>query len=137
MISIINNGQLISETNYWQTEHARRGFFFLSWNAGAARLLVPGAQRALIRETAGTEYVIISRGNLQGRDALEIMFEDHSDSPYAIHMVAEQCDRLFPAEGDGVVFPLTLWTEAGLQGTYTARYRESGSLPDLSPWSSH
>lgn len=41
MITISNDGQKIVSTNYWDTEHAKRGFLYLSWNAGAGRLLLP------------------------------------------------------------------------------------------------
>ena len=44
----------------------------------------------------GAEYVIISKGTLDGRDALELVFEDGSDAPFVIHMLSEQCDRLLP-----------------------------------------
>jgi hypothetical protein len=41
LLSICNSGQDISDTNFWDSEIASRGFTFLSWNAGAARLMVP------------------------------------------------------------------------------------------------
>ncbi|WP_246538678.1 hypothetical protein [Nissabacter archeti] len=66
MITFQNDGQLIAWTNYWQSELAIKGFFFLSWNAGAARLLIPDVHQGLLRETTGTEFVIITRGKLQG-----------------------------------------------------------------------
>ncbi len=38
-IEIGNKGTEIVKTNYWQLEPAKKGFCYLSWNAGAARLL--------------------------------------------------------------------------------------------------
>ncbi|WP_179944763.1 hypothetical protein [Pantoea septica] len=46
-IIIGNEGQSIKQTNYWYTEHAATGLDFMSWKAGAARLLVPEAAKAL------------------------------------------------------------------------------------------
>ena len=48
MIMIGNDGPLIARTNYFETELAKNGYFYLSWNAGAARLLVPESQNAFI-----------------------------------------------------------------------------------------
>lgn len=46
-IIIGNEGQSIKQINYWDTEHAATSLVFLSWKAGAARLLVPDAAKAL------------------------------------------------------------------------------------------
>jgi hypothetical protein len=62
MFEIINQGQSIQSTTYWDTDHARAGYFYLSWNAGTARLLVPDIQKPLLREMQGTREVIVSRG---------------------------------------------------------------------------
>lgn len=96
MFFIENEGQAVAGTDYWQSVQAQAGYVYLSWNAGAARLLVPDAAKHLLREMRGAEYVIISKGALHGRDALELVFEDGSDAPFVIHMLSEQCDRLLP-----------------------------------------
>ncbi|EMM5219898.1 hypothetical protein WA205_004928, partial [Escherichia coli] len=83
MFFIENEGQAVAGTDYWQSVQAQAGYVYLSWNAGAARLLVPDAAKHLLREMRGAEYVIISKGTLDGRDAL-----------FVIHMLSEQCDRL-------------------------------------------
>ena len=49
MITITNQGQRITSTNYWDSDNARAGYLYLSWNAGAARLMVPDTQKAVIR----------------------------------------------------------------------------------------
>ncbi|END9375625.1 hypothetical protein ABMH76_004694, partial [Escherichia coli] len=76
MFFIENEGQAVARTDYWQSVQAQAGYVYLSWNAGAARLLVPDAAKHLLREMRGAEYVIISKGTLHGRDALELVFED-------------------------------------------------------------
>lgn len=61
MFFIENEGQAVARTDYWQSVQAQAGYVYLSWNAGAARLLVPDAAKHLLREMRGAEYVIISR----------------------------------------------------------------------------
>ena len=134
MITIVNQGQILKSTNYWDSELARNGYFFLSWNAGAGRLLIPDAHKASIREMKTGREVIISRGKLDGRDALELMFEDGSDSPYCIHLVAEQCDRLIPDTDQGGGFVVALWTRGGMKLRIPGRYRVVEALPCLDPW---
>jgi len=103
-IQIENRGQAIVKTNYWDSEYAQAGMFYLSWNAGAARLLVPDAQKLTLPEMRTAKYVIVSRGPWDdhgGRDALELLFEDGSDAPFAVHLVSEQTDRPDPGDGSG------------------------------------
>jgi hypothetical protein len=132
-LTIENDGQDIRETNYWQSEHARRGYVYLSWNDGAARLLVPQALEVELAEMRAAISVIVSRGHMNGRDALELLFEDGSDNPYCIHLGSEQTDRLLPASEQGRSFDFTVWTANGKQLQLPARYRVA-SLPYLKPW---
>lgn len=134
MFTFENQGQRLLKTNYWASEHAQAGYFFLSWNAGAARLLIPDAQKSALKDMKTAKEVIISRGKWQGRDALELLFEDGTDSPYAIHLVSEQTDRLIPEEQQGGGFVVTLWTCGGLKARLTGKYRVVDTLPDLRPW---
>ena len=137
MFFIENEGQAVAGTDYWQSVQAQAGYVYLSWNAGAARLLVPDAAKHLLREMRGAEYVIISKGALHGRDALELVFEDGSDAPFVIHMLSEQCDRLLPENNQGGGFVVTVWTRGGNQLRYPGKYRVVENLPDVSPWSEH
>ena len=56
MFFIENEGQAVAGTDYWQSVQAQAGYVYLSWNAGAARLLVPDAAKHLLREMRGAEY---------------------------------------------------------------------------------
>ena len=40
-MEIRNADQKVRATTYWGTEHARRGYLYLSFNGGALRVLVP------------------------------------------------------------------------------------------------
>lgn len=138
LFTIENNGPEILATNYWQSEHAARGYLYLSINAGAFRLLVPPAQEVTISEMLTGREAIISRGpwaDQGGREALEILFEDLTDAPYSVCILAEQCDRL-PADSDRnrTDLLLSIWTTAGKAGEMPARYRKVKRVPWLKPW---
>jgi hypothetical protein len=100
-ITVGNRGEDISleSTNYWDSEMAHRGNLFLSWNAGAGRLLVPDCLTSAIPEMLTGSVAVISRGPWpagQKADAIEIMFEDDSDSPFCMHLSVEQCSQMLP-----------------------------------------
>ncbi|HAF2404047.1 TPA: hypothetical protein H2W70_004108 [Salmonella enterica] len=137
LITIENSGQAITKTNYWQTEYAEKGFVFLSWNAGAARLLVPDSIKSILREMKTAHYVIISRGQYEGRDAFELLFEDNSDNPFCLHIMAEQTDRMLPESDQGSGFVVTIWTRGGQKHRFEGKYREVAILPCLESWSEH
>lgn len=140
MLTIKNQGQTIVETNFFDLEQAKKGFFYLSWNAGAARLLVPDAHIDLVQDMKVAEFVIVSRGpwREQGnRDALELLFEDHSDIPFVIQLMAEQTDRLLPEEDQGSGFVVIVQTRQGAQATLPGRYREVAEIPCMEPWRAH
>lgn len=141
-IELQNNGQEIISTNYFDTTHAQRGYFYLSSNAGAFRLLVPDGQIPVIEECKTATEVIISRGPWpeQGRqDAIEILFEDRSDSPYAIHLSSEQVDRL-PLDQDQDIrgqpprWRFAAWARAGKALELPCRYRRVKEIPCLRKW---
>jgi hypothetical protein len=142
LIQFVSNGPEIISTNYWQTKHAQRGLFYLSTNAGCFRLLVPAVQEGAIAEMATAREVIISRGVWPERgrhDALEILFEDDSDSPFALHIVTEQVDRLPDASdrdrpGQPARWKLAVWTEAGKLLELPCRYRLVKKIPCLKPF---
>lgn len=134
---IENSGRSIASTDYWQSEAARAGYCYLSWNAGAARLLVPDACKHFLPEMRAAKYVIVSRGPWRdqgGRDALELLFEDDSDSPFCLHLVAEQTDRLLPEDNQGGGFVVTAWTREGEEFSLPGRYRVVAEIPCLEPW---
>jgi len=137
MITIENSGQRIISTNYWDTEHAKKGYFYLSWSAGAGRILIPDTQKSVLREMKPATEVIVSRGpwaENDGREALELLWEDGSDTPYVITLVTEQCDRLIPDTDQGGGFVIAAWTRSGLKQRWTGKYRIVDSLPWLQPW---
>jgi len=135
LLKIENDGPEIVSTNYWGTEHAAKGFCYLSLNAGTARLLVPKPMEPQIPEMiTGVSMAIITRGELKGRECLEFLFEDGSDSPFALHISTEQADRLFSDADRNKEFRVAIWTEGGKQAEFPGRYRKAKRLPYLKPW---
>jgi hypothetical protein len=134
---ILNDGPTVSETDYFDSPAAKAGYLYLSWNAGAARLLLPDNRHGWLNEMATAREVIISRGPwsaARGRDALELMFEDDSDAPFAIRLTMEQTDRL-PTEAviaDGL--ELHVLTRNGQMLRLPARYRRVSAVPCMQPW---
>jgi hypothetical protein len=138
MLTILNQGQAIRETNYLDSDHAQAGLCYLSWNAGAARLLVPDLSKHLLPWMKGGREVIVSRGpwtDQGGRDALELLWEDDTHSPPCLHLVAELTDRLIPDYQQGGGFVVTAWTRGGMEGRWPGKYRVVPQIPDLSHWS--
>lgn len=137
MIQIDNESQKILSTNYWESEDALRGMLFLSWNAGAARVLLPDSHVLLLKEMQSGKYVIISRGpwTEQGdREGLELLFEDNSYSPFCLYLLAEQCDRLLPDTDQKSNFSVNVWTREGEKLRLPGKYRQVESVPSLAPW---
>lgn len=140
MITVENAGQRIVRTNYWTSEQAIAGYFYLTWNAGAGRILIPDAQKSALREMRSAEMVIVSSGpwiEHSGRMALELLFEDSSDIPFCLHMVAEQTDRMLPDTDQGGGFVITAWTRGGEKGRWPGRFRKVESIPCLDSWTEH
>ena len=139
MLEITNEGPAIVSTNYWETDFAEAGAVYLSVNAGTFRLLLPDRLNPALNNMRTAREVIISRGPWPAQrrtDAIEILFDDGSASPYVIHIGLEQIDRL-PFDSDaGRSSECTVWTRGPkLELSLPARYRRSVKLPDLSPWS--
>lgn len=142
LIQIVNNESEIVSTNYWQTENAQRGLFYLSINAGAFRLLVPDIQEAVIAEMATAKEVIVSRGpwpSQNKHDALEFLFEDFTDTPFVLQILPEQADRLpldsdRDRQGQPPRWKFTVWTEAGKKLERPARYRLVKKIPCMKAW---
>lgn len=138
MITIGNKGQAVTHTNYWDSDFAEAGMLFLTWNAGAARLLVPDSMKSSIREMKTAKYVIISSGPLYcrgGVDALELLFEDGSDTPLAITMSAEMSDRKLTDRRIDAGLNFTVWTRSGMKLMLPGKYRVVDQVPCLRKWS--
>jgi hypothetical protein len=147
-LTIANDGPQIIATNYWTSAWAHRGALYLSINAGAIRLLMPRGMEGMLDEMRTARECLLSRGPWtqarQGvggdaREAYELLYEDGSNSPYVLHLGAEQADRLLPASESGRTIVHTVWTRGFRDApvcalTLPARYRVVRHLPYLKPW---
>jgi len=143
-VSIENAGPLITATNFWQTAMAQAGKFYLTTNAGTFRLLVPTQHRSALRAMRSAQSVVVSRGplTLEGQvlpDALEVLFDDGSADPWALHLTPQACDRM-PFDSDAAQpWRCTVWTHLVGERVQLAldlpcHYRRVRQLPDLRPW---
>ncbi|MGB6053727.1 MAG: hypothetical protein WBG17_00660 [Burkholderiaceae bacterium] len=138
MIEIINDGPAIVRTNYWETKHAAAGYVYGTWNAGALRLLIPDSMLDQIAEMRTGRLAVVTRGALMGRpDALEVLFDDDSDAPYALHIVREQIDRIVPESDAGSGIVVTVWSRMGKLAEWPGHYRVAAALPYMEPWIEH
>jgi hypothetical protein len=100
---IENHGKDLINANYWSSPMAAAGFFFLSINAGCARLLIPDSLKpVLLPVFRTTKHAVMRRTHDEPRMSkicLQILFEDMSDSPYVISMDPQSTDRV-PAKSD-------------------------------------
>ena len=67
LLNIVNNGQYITETNYFELASAETGYVYVSWNAGACRLLVPdiAVERGYIEEIKTGDSALIVYGKFR------------------------------------------------------------------------
>jgi hypothetical protein len=132
---IENNGPEILSSNFWDSETAS---FFLSVNAGAARLLIPDSRIDEIQKMTG-KLVILSRGPCwpqADKDAIEIMFDDGSKTPYSIQLMEEQTDHLITASMHGRNLEFSAWGKNAVKiFERPARFRMVIRLPCLEAWS--
>ena len=96
-IAIGNRGPEINQTNFWRTEMAHNGYAYASINSGCLRLLLP---QKLMPTFAGvlptTKYVVMSREPTPptvGRVVVQLLFEDGTDTPFAIGLGIGSIDR--------------------------------------------
>jgi len=143
MLEIENHGPLILRSNYWGSALDRAGTLYLSINAGAFRLLLPGGWEEVVQEMQTGREVVVSRGPWakdpgRGLDALELLFEDGTTDPYSVHLQSTQCDRLPTPEDQGKEWLFTAWTAPRRGKPHKALerpawYRLVGQIPWLKP----
>ena len=153
MYEIKNHGPLILSTDYWGSAMERAGKFYVSVNAGAFRLLVPATQEGLVPDMRAAKGCAVSRGRFhdtfgldhlvgtfrEGADAIEILFDDLTTNPIALHFSPESFDRLPTAENAGREWVLSVWTQPRRNKPHKVmdrpcRYRLAAKIPDLRPW---
>lgn len=140
-VSVSNHGPLITASNYWGSETEQAGKVWCSVNAGCIRVLVPRDTRALISDCRGGQYAVLSRGPwpaMRLADAVEIMWEDGSSSPFAMHLSPEAFDLLPGPPGAGAEWTIAVWDcKKGRPHMAVQRrcyWRRVPRLPWMQPW---
>lgn len=134
---ILNDGPVVSRTDFFDSEYAAKGALYLSWNAGAARVLVPDNRQGWLNEMATAREVIISRGPWPAKgasDALELLFDDGTDSPFAVRIGVDQTDRLIPDQRIETGLEVLVITRAGVVLRLPGRYRRVAQVPCMQAW---
>jgi hypothetical protein len=139
VINMHNDGPRILATNYWSSELAAAGKVWCSVNAGAIRLLLPPARLADLGDMQAAREVILSRGPWGAcPEAVELLFDDGSDSPYALHLTPESFDLLPGEPAPDREWQLAVWIEEGgqphLAWSHLCRWRRVPQIPCLEPW---
>lgn len=137
IIKIQNAGKKIKETNYWDSEYAQAGYYFFSINAGCIRMLVPDSQIHQLAEFKTGKKVIISRGpwpQTGRKEGFEILFEDYSDAPHAIHVGVESWQILPEKSCAGKKWDFAIWTRSGCMYQKKCYYRIVPEIPYLKAW---
>jgi len=109
-LMIGNKGAAVASTNYWMTEYAENGIYFMSVNAGACRLLVPSSEAEDVEEmaTGGQVQITVGFSVEHQQHCMEIVFFDGTDSPFHLLIGCNQWDMI-PKAGDRWRF--TVWVE--------------------------
>lgn len=132
-IHIENNEAEIVKSNYWDSPLAASGSFYLSIDARAFRLLIPPQYEDQVPDMLTGRYAAITRGPYQDQDTLEILLDDGSDNPCALHLDVRHCDcQPLPSDVGREDMTLTLWTAGPRKrGSFRAVYRTAERLPFL------
>lgn len=123
-ISVINDGPYVKETNYFDSELAKSGVIYISWNANEGRLFLSELHRDAIAEITSVDvsHVLMRTGQLSfGLNGIELMFDDNSLAPYSITITDLASDRVISS------FPnnqtnLHIYTVEGLIKSYSVTH---------------
>jgi hypothetical protein len=141
MISIENHGPLLLRSNYWHSELAAKGKLWCSVNAGAIRVLLPPAMYGFLADMRTARECVLSRGpwpEERAAEGVEIMWDDGSDNPFALHLTPESFD-LLPGEPEaGREWICSTWTaKDGKPHKALERichWRRVERIPCMEPW---
>ncbi|HBO0862647.1 TPA: hypothetical protein NHP40_005977 [Pseudomonas aeruginosa] len=137
---IVNDGQSIVRSDYWDSRQAATGKAYLSWSSGAGRLMLPDALEPALSEMSEASLVVVSRGPWKkagGQLSWELLFDDGSDCPYCQFLMPDQSDRSAPETDQGGSFVIAIWTREGEKLRLPGKYRVVDEIPYLEPWGAH
>ncbi len=137
LFSISFEGQNITDNGFWDSEWNKNGIFYLVYNNRSFHLMIPAPQENLLREMKSGYYIVITTGySIRDKATMiEIMFEDHSDNPFALSIATRQCHVSIDLSLDGYKFPFKAYTKDGLVFEKKVYVRSKGqvNLPWMKP----
>lgn len=93
MLVVQSKGKELIYTNYWESEMAHAGYFFVTANAGCLRVLVPQMHEESIEEMRTGKRVLIEPSIYEPRVALDFVFDDGTETPFTVSISKEMMDR--------------------------------------------
>lgn len=94
MFFMINDGPRVIETDFFRSDWAAAGYFFMSCNAGTWRLLVPPCQETTLPEMMTGKRATLTRSIVAPGRNVDLVFEDGTTRPFSISLDYEQLDRV-------------------------------------------
>jgi hypothetical protein len=131
LITIKTKGSQFLSTNYFSTAHAAAGRAYLSWRPGFGRLFIPDSKLYDIEAMKKCEHVIVSRGQMDDIECLEVMFENATSTPPALHLPIDMTDRELPDGDNGNEFVFQAYSSDGLEFECKGYYRLVDVMPCL------
>lgn len=106
-----NNGAELEDTNYFLTEHAAHGVIFVSWNAGAARILIPKSQedviRAEVKDVVKADLEFDATGNF-----MHFWFNDGQAEEFNVMIMSANSDIYQAAPKKKIRTEVLIYTES-------------------------
>lgn len=162
LLTIENRGKFLANTNYWDTQAAKLGYLYVSWNANACRILVPDVSLSMIDEMRTGKRAIIMAGEFKAEEVnrftneldahslslaqkngftkhgfygrgLDIVFDDGTTNPFSVLTRPEQVDRNLPASDSGKPLDMLIYTRRGVVHHIPCIYLDVGSIPSPIP----
>lgn len=140
-LTIRNDGPLVAETNFWSLAIEESGRLCVSVNAGAIRVLVPRAMGRIVSDIRTARHAVLSRGPWPERrldEAVEIMWDDGSDSPFSACLSPQSFDQLPAAPPARQEWRVSVWVERCGKPhracEHVCHWRRVSRLPCLKPW---
>ena len=137
LMKIVSIGELIVASDYFGGDWENTGKYLVSCNEGAIRLLWPSCRINEVQQMMTADEIIVTRGVYEDSEALEILFDDHSASPFMLVMTDSSVVGFLPGDPGKRRWKFTIWMcvngRPRMVYSRMAHWRQGTDLPDLRP----